>query len=143
MSLALEESQLIQDYIFLMHARLSAFPDVNECLVKNGGCDSKRKCINLPGSSKCGDCPAGWLNEGASGCKGLHCTLVCFLYFRCELHMHRRAPVMTFSRFTHAHAHRRIRRERVSEKQWRLRQQAQMHQHGGEQNMWKLPSWMD
>ena len=33
--------------------------DVNECLKNNGGCDSKRKCMNTAGSMKCGDCPNG------------------------------------------------------------------------------------
>ena len=49
--------------------------DVDECLTTNGGCDSKRKCVNTAGSMKCGDCPSGWVNDGEKGCKGL--CLVC------------------------------------------------------------------
>ena len=45
--------------------------DVNECLKNNGGCDSKRKCTNTAGSRTCGNCPAGFFNDGATGCKGL------------------------------------------------------------------------
>ena len=67
------------DMIFLGHSYICD-SDINECLEKNGGCDSKRKCINTPGSSKCGDCPAGWANEGATGCKGL-CLAVSWYRF--------------------------------------------------------------
>ena len=45
--------------------------DVNECAKSNGGCDSKRKCMNTAGSMSCGNCPAGYTNYGAKGCKGL------------------------------------------------------------------------
>ena len=41
------------------------------CLTNNGGCDSKRKCKNTAGSISCGDCPAGYANDGAKSCKGL------------------------------------------------------------------------
>ena len=44
--------------------------DVNECLKSNGGCHSKRKCMNTAGSMKCGNCPSGYANDGAKGCKG-------------------------------------------------------------------------
>ena len=44
--------------------------DVNECATNNGGCDSKRACTNTVGSMSCGDCPAGYTNDGAKGCKG-------------------------------------------------------------------------
>ena len=52
-----------------VHAHL--FSDVNECLRNNGGCDSKRTCTNKEGGRTCGDCPSGWKNNGATGCKGL------------------------------------------------------------------------
>jgi len=45
---------------------------VNECKTNNGGCHSKRKCINLPGSMKCDKCQGGWLNDGAKGCKDVN-----------------------------------------------------------------------
>merc|ERR1719476_129893 len=43
--------------------------DVNECLQNNGGCDSKRTCMNTVGSMTCGDCSSGYENDGAKGCK--------------------------------------------------------------------------
>ena len=45
--------------------------DVDECAKQNGGCDSKRNCTNTLGGMTCGECPAGWANEGDKGCKGL------------------------------------------------------------------------
>jgi len=50
----------------------TAAKDINECLENNGGCDSKRKCINTVGSMSCGDCPAGYTNDGAKGCKDVN-----------------------------------------------------------------------
>ena len=51
-------------------AIMPARTDDNECETNNGGCHTKRKCINLPGSMRCDNCQAGWLNDGAKGCKG-------------------------------------------------------------------------
>ena len=45
--------------------------DVNECLTNNGGCNSAQTCTNTPGSRTCGNCPAGYTNNGG-GCAGLH-----------------------------------------------------------------------
>ena len=53
--------------------------DVNECQQNNGGCDSKRKCINTAGVRTCGDCPSGWTNDGVTGCKGSSIGLVYFV----------------------------------------------------------------
>merc|ERR1719201_3254322 len=41
----------------------------NPCSKNNGGCHSARKCTNASGKLKCGDCPKGWNNDGAKGCK--------------------------------------------------------------------------
>ena len=49
--------------------------DANECASNNGGCDSKRKCTNTVGSFKCEDCPAGYANDGAKGCKSLSASV--------------------------------------------------------------------
>lgn len=46
--------------------------DIDECKVENGGCHPKRKCINIPGSSRCGDCPSGMLKDGFTGCRGIN-----------------------------------------------------------------------
>ena len=57
--------------------------DVDECAKQNGGCDSKRNCTNTLGGMTCGECPAGWANEGDTGCKGLFaCGSVGFEYIR-------------------------------------------------------------
>ena len=53
-----------------MHWYLCRPVDVDECVQNNGGCDSKRKCTNTVGGHECGDCPVGWSNDGATGCKG-------------------------------------------------------------------------
>ena len=37
---------------------------------------AKRACIDTAESTTCGDCPAGYTNDGAKGCKGL-CVRVC------------------------------------------------------------------
>ena len=60
------------------HAHINTLThlDVNECATNNGGCDSKRTCTNTVGSMSCGDCPAGYANDGAKGCKGV-CVCVC------------------------------------------------------------------
>ena len=44
--------------------------DVDECIANNGGCDSKRECINIVGGHECGECAVGWSKDGATGCKG-------------------------------------------------------------------------
>jgi len=44
----------------------------NKCLKNNGGCDSKRPCTETGGSVKCEDCPAGYANDGATGCKDVN-----------------------------------------------------------------------
>ena len=44
--------------------------DVNECATNNGGCHSARACTNTPGSRTCGNCAAGWTNNGPTGCTG-------------------------------------------------------------------------
>merc|ERR1712032_1435713 len=41
----------------------------NPCAKNNGGCDSKRKCTNSNGKAKCGNCPKGYTNLGATKCK--------------------------------------------------------------------------
>merc|ERR1712032_906162 len=60
--------------------RFTLTPDVNECLKNNGGCHSKRKCMNTVGSMKCGDCAAGYVNDGAKGCKGSGAKIVQVIY---------------------------------------------------------------
>ena len=49
----------------------SSTNNANVCLTNNGGCHSKRLCIQTPSSFFCADCPAGWTNDGSLGCKGL------------------------------------------------------------------------
>ena len=39
------------------------FADVNECLVKNGGCDKHAKCTNTVGSRTC-TCNTGFVGTG-------------------------------------------------------------------------------
>merc|ERR1712032_1235402 len=46
------------------------YPRPGPCYANNGGCHSKRTCIENAGSAKCGDCPAGLTNDGPKGCKG-------------------------------------------------------------------------
>ena len=44
--------------------------DVDECKDANGGCDTKRACINLKGSRECGSCADGWKVDGETSCAG-------------------------------------------------------------------------
>lgn len=44
------------------------YADVNECDTNNGGCHSKRFCLNTPGSFRCTDCDPGWVKDGDTGC---------------------------------------------------------------------------
>merc|ERR1712032_944606 len=37
------------------------------CKINNGGCDKKRKCTSKGGKATCGNCPAGFTNNGAKG----------------------------------------------------------------------------
>ena len=55
------------------HTNTLIYLDVNECATNNGGCDRKRKCTNTVGGiyGTCGDCPAGYENDGPKGCKGV------------------------------------------------------------------------
>ena len=46
--------------------------DINECAKDNGGCDPKRKCINAPGTRRCGDCPKDMLKDGFTGCRKIN-----------------------------------------------------------------------
>merc|ERR1712032_116585 len=39
------------------------------CKKNNGGCDKARKCMNVNGKAKCGNCPKGYTNLGATKCK--------------------------------------------------------------------------
>merc|ERR1719409_2333066 len=41
----------------------------NPCKKNNGGCDKARKCMNSNGKAKCGNCPKGYTNYGATKCK--------------------------------------------------------------------------
>ena len=50
--------------------------DIDECAINNGGCDRQRTCTNTVGSWSCGDCPTGYDDDGAKGCKRL-CVCVC------------------------------------------------------------------
>ena len=53
--------------------------DFDECKINNGGCDSKRKCTSKSDGhfAKCEDCSAGYVNDGAKGCKGYMRALSC------------------------------------------------------------------
>jgi len=44
-------------------------PMLDMCAKSNGGCDSKRTCTNTMTSRTCGNCPAGYVNSGATGCR--------------------------------------------------------------------------
>ena len=44
--------------------------DVDECVISNGGCDTKRTCTNTAGSRICGNCPSGYVNDGDTDCEG-------------------------------------------------------------------------
>ena len=48
---------------------------LDQCKTNNGGCHAKRECTNAAGGMTCGNCTAGYVNDGAKGCKGL-CLLV-------------------------------------------------------------------
>jgi hypothetical protein len=42
--------------------------DVNECAVRNGGCNRLAACVNTPGSRTCGVCPENFAGNGYVGC---------------------------------------------------------------------------
>lgn len=42
--------------------------DVNECAVRNGGCNKLSACTNTPGSRTCGACPEDFAGNGYIGC---------------------------------------------------------------------------
>merc|ERR1712010_320343 len=44
--------------------------DVNPCAKNNGGCHAERKCTHSGGKATCGTCSPGWVNVGATSCKG-------------------------------------------------------------------------
>ena len=58
-------------YVYSKYIRPTTCSDVNECASNNGGCHSARTCTNTPGSRICGDCRAGWTNNGPTGCTRL------------------------------------------------------------------------
>ena len=53
------------------HKYTHSCSDDNPCDKNNGGCHEERKCVNGKSGITCGDCPAGWDNDGDKGCKGL------------------------------------------------------------------------
>jgi hypothetical protein len=42
--------------------------DVNECAVRNGGCNKLAACVNTPGARTCGACPEDFAGNGYVGC---------------------------------------------------------------------------
>src|SRR4051812_31803755 len=49
--------------------------DINECAVRNGGCDALSTCTNTVGGRTCGECPAGYSGTGEKGCIDINeCT---------------------------------------------------------------------
>eukprot|EP00854_Cymbomonas_tetramitiformis_P007331 gene7331-8728_t len=48
--------------------------DVDECALKNGGCDPRTVCRNTPGGRECGACPDGYIGSGATACRQLSST---------------------------------------------------------------------
>ncbi|CAI9718810.1 cartilage oligomeric matrix protein-like [Octopus vulgaris] len=42
--------------------------DINECKMNNGGCVPNSRCINLPGSFRCGECKTGYVGNQTRGC---------------------------------------------------------------------------
>ena len=67
-----------------MHMQHLCWLDVNECAIKNGGCDVKRKCTNTVGGITCGNCSPGYTNDGAKGCKANTRTFDSFGYKSCH-----------------------------------------------------------
>merc|ERR1712032_959088 len=44
---------------------------VDPCNTNNGGCHSKRKCTSTNGRVTCGNCAAGYVNNGVTKCKDI------------------------------------------------------------------------
>ena len=106
---------------------------MNECQTNNGGCHRERACTNTPGSRKCGDCSSGWMNDGSTGCTGLY-------WFAGILTIQVSKILLPLNTYTLNCV---CRRERVPDKQWRVRQQAHMRKHTGWAHMRRLSIWLD
>ena len=122
---------------------IPVFVDADECKENNGGCDSKRKCVNTHGGHKCEDCPTGWVNDGDLGCKGLLVSTGRFLLQTVVAMLFKEMSTLAIK---HAHTFG-CRPERVHSKThrsegWRVRYRKRVYKHAGRLQMWRLPTWM-
>ena len=118
--------------------------DVDECAEKNGGCHDQRKCTNTEGGRTCGDCPSGLINAGDTDCTGLYLSVdrLCWILSLHGVYVELLAHIILEFAAKLVHAPRVSRRERVRARQWRVRQQARVREHGGRPLMQGLSCWL-
>ncbi len=115
--------------------------DVNECLTDNGGCDPLTACTNTVGGSTCSACPSGYTGTGADGCTDINecasnnggCSVLAGCVNTPGSHTCGPCPAgYTGNGVLHG-------RQRMQGEQRRLQQSGDLHEHGRQLRLWRVP----